>query len=295
MGLNCGCVRACVPPARSARRRRSTRLARSQVRGHLRDLWTLIRALLRFSRPSSNRRAAARLFACSLPDPPVPAAPMNEAQLRERVASLERKVEEKHKELLVLRETVPAKVRNPLVGARSAPSMGTAFCVASPTWRTCRHCWCHAVLSNHRLAACALGSRAHQKAAGSAAAETKRTSRGGCAGPRPWNGRGCVEHARRVDDRRSERAEGDAHRAGLEDAGNDEGFEAGTWAGRRQDEREGGGGGDKRWSIKRHAHERAQPHRPPRAVLSKTRALPGEMCGQSCRPALSYCWTELSR
>ena len=43
---------------------------------------------------------------------PSAAAPMNEAQLRERVASLERAVEEKHKELLVLRETVPAKVRS---------------------------------------------------------------------------------------------------------------------------------------------------------------------------------------
>lgn len=39
---------------------------------------------------------------------------MNEAQLRERVASLQRTVEEKHKELLVLRETVPAKVRSAL-------------------------------------------------------------------------------------------------------------------------------------------------------------------------------------
>ena len=43
---------------------------------------------------------------------PSAAAPMNEAQLRERVASLERAVEEKHKELVVLRETVPAKVRS---------------------------------------------------------------------------------------------------------------------------------------------------------------------------------------
>ena len=47
--------------------------------------------------------------------------------------------------------------------------------------------------------------------------------------------------------------------------------------------------------VGRHAHERAEPDQPPRAVLSKTRALPGEMCGQACRPALSYCWTELSR
>ena len=39
---------------------------------------------------------------------------MNEAQLRERVSALERMVEEKHKELLVLRETVPAKVRRAL-------------------------------------------------------------------------------------------------------------------------------------------------------------------------------------
>jgi hypothetical protein len=84
---------------------------------------------------------------------PAPAAPMNEAQLRERVASLERKVEEKHKELLVLRETVPAKVRNPYIGARSASGISSAPCIASRTWCTRRHCWCHAVLSNHRLAA----------------------------------------------------------------------------------------------------------------------------------------------
>ena len=55
-------------------------------------------------------RSRACLTPCAF-RPPGPTAPMNEAQLRERVAALERQVEEKHKELLVLRETVPAKVR----------------------------------------------------------------------------------------------------------------------------------------------------------------------------------------
>ena len=36
---------------------------------------------------------------------------MNEEQLREHVALLKRKVEDKHAEMLVLRDTVPAKVR----------------------------------------------------------------------------------------------------------------------------------------------------------------------------------------
>ena len=51
----------------------------------------------------------------------VPAEPMDEHQLRERMALLTRKTEEMHHEVMVLRETVPAKVRQPPAPSPRAP------------------------------------------------------------------------------------------------------------------------------------------------------------------------------